>query len=248
MIAYLLLGVCLLAAFLLARNWLLTVDPKVLARVLRYLGIGLLGTFGLVLLLIGRYALALPMLLAAAAILRRWQMPMPHFPSGGFGARPSSGQSSKVETEYLNMTLEHDSGVMSGKVLKGAYTGKNLAELSLEQLIALLSECHRNDPEASQLLETYLDRTAAGWREAATGTGEAGSHRAGRGWGRREKAEKTAMTVAEAREILGVGADASADDVKEAYRRLMQKLHPDQGGSTYLAAKINQAKDVLLGA
>jgi DnaJ domain len=246
MIAYLLLGVCLLAAFLLARNWLLTVDPKLLARVLRYLGVGIFSVIGLLLLFIGRYGLALPLLLLAASILRGWRLPVPRFPSGGFGAKPSSGQASKVETEYLSMTLEHDSGVMAGRVLKGTFTGKNLAQLAVEQLVALLSECYRNDPESAQLLETYMDRTQPGWREAADAA-EAQGAQAGRGWGRRPQADKTKMSVAEAREILGVADDASADDIKEAYRRLMQKLHPDQGGSTYLAAKINQAKDVLLG-
>ena len=54
------------------------------------------------------------------------------------------------------------------------------------------------------------------------------------------------MDVEEAYATLGLEPGASADAVKQAHRRLMKKLHPDQGGSTYLASKINQAKDVLL--
>jgi hypothetical protein len=247
MIGYLVLGVCLLVAFLLARSWLLSVDPKLLARVLRYLGIGICGGLGLVLLITGRYTIALPLLFAAFAILRGWRLTLPHIPTPGW-RKPNAGQSSKVETEYLSMTLEHESGVMSGRVLRGAYAGKDLAELTLQQLIGLLSECHRHDPESAQLLETYLDRTAGdGWRDAAQEAEATAGPRTRRGWGRRDGGGRTTMSKDEAREILGLAADASDDEIKEAYRRLMQKLHPDQGGSTYLAAKINQAKDVLLG-
>ena len=140
------------------------------------------------------------------------------------------------------MTLVHETGEMSGEVLKGPYAGKQLAELDLTQLVAVLSACQREDPDGARLLETYLDRTVGpDWRDAADhATGNRGG-----GEGRR-RGPGGQMTAEEAREILGVGPGASKDDIKEAYRRLMQKLHPDQGGSTYLAAKVNQAKDLLL--
>jgi hypothetical protein len=217
-------------------------------RLLRYLGVGFLGAVGLVFLIFGRHVYALPLLLLALSLFRGWRLALPRFPLGGL-RKPSSGQSSKVETEYLSMTLEHDTGVMAGKVLRGAYTGKSLAELNLEQLVALLSECHQNDHDSAQLLETYLDRTIGpDWRDEAQAAGvgaaeaEAGPRR---GWGRRQ-ATKAQMSLDEAREVLGVGPEAKPNEIKDAYRRLMQKLHPDQGGSTYLAAKINQAKDILL--
>lgn len=248
LIGYLVLGVCLLLATLLAANWFVNADPKQLARLLRYLGVGLSSAAGVISILTGRFFLGVPLLALALMIWRGKPLSMPGFPPGGF-RKPSSGQSSKVETEYLSMTLEHDTGVMAGHVLKGAYAGKNLAELDLEQLVALFSECYRNDMDSAQLLETYLDRTIGpDWREAAqAGQQEAGGADSQRGWGPRERA-RSVMTKDEACEVLGVPPDASPDEVKEAYRRLMQKLHPDQGGSTYLAAKINQAKDILLKA
>jgi len=245
LIGYLVLGVCLLLAVLLAANWFVNADPKQLARLLRYLGVGLSGAAGVVSILTGRFFIGVPLLALAMMIWRGKPLNMPGMPPGGF-RKPSAGQSSKVETEYLSMTLEHETGVMAGHVLKGAYAGKNLAELDLEQLVALFSECYRDDVDSAQLLETYLDRTIGpNWREAAQTEGDRGDARSSRGWGPRQQA-RAPMTKDEAREVLGVPPDASPAEVKEAYRRLMQKLHPDQGGSTYLAAKINQAKDVLL--
>ncbi len=247
MIGYLILGVCLLAALLLAANWLANIDPKQLARILVYLVVGVLGAAGLVCLITGRIFFAIPLLFLAATIVRRWRGPMPGFSLGGM-RQPASGRASKVETDYLDMTLDHDSGVMAGQVLRGAYAGKNLAELNLEQLIALLGECYRDDPESAQLLETYLDRIVGeDWRDKAQMGEQAGEDAGGgRGWGPKESPQ-VRMSRDEACEILGVGDNASTDEIKTAYRQLMQKLHPDQGGSTYLAAKINQAKDILLG-
>ena len=150
-------------------------------------------------------------------------------------AGPSEGNASDVETRYLRMSLDHDTGTMDGVVLEGAYRGRRLAELALDELMDLLTVCRAEDTQSATVLEAYLDRVHGdGWRDAYHGAG------AGHG------GDASHMTPSEAREILGVGADANRGEIIEAHRRLMQKNHPDRGGSTYLAAKINQAKDTLL--
>jgi hypothetical protein len=132
------------------------------------------------------------------------------------------------------MTLEHDSGAMVGEVLQGEHRGRRLGELSLSQLLALRDEC---DPQSLQLLDTWLDREHGDdWRQ-----------RAGADGARREPPppRNAAMDRNEAYDILGLEPGATVDEVRAAHRRLIQRLHPDRGGSTFLAAKINEAKRVL---
>lgn len=147
---------------------------------------------------------------------------------------PTPGKNSDIETPYLRMTLEHDSGVLRGTVLQGAFEGRNLEELSLDDLVDLLHECRVNDPQSATVLETYLDRVhGAEWRGAGSGEG-AGAAAGG------------AMTRDQAYEVLGLKPGAAEDEIRDAHRKLLMANHPDKGGSTYLAAQINQAKDVLL--
>jgi hypothetical protein len=56
----------------------------------------------------------------------------------------------------------------------------------------------------------------------------------------------TGMSEAEARAILGVGPDADEETIRKAHRTMMKRVHPDQGGSDALAAKVQEARDVLL--
>ena len=157
---------------------------------------------------------------------------------------PTPGRNSDIETAYLRMTLDHDSGVLSGTVLQGQFEGRNLEELSLEDIVVLLRECRVNDPQSATVLESYLDRIhGADWR--GTGGG-AGSGEAGSGEGGRAAGAGGSMTRDQAYEVLGLQPGASEAEIRDAHRKLLMANHPDKGGSTFIAAQINQAKDVLL--
>jgi len=218
------------------------VDPRLLARILRYGSIGALGLAALFMMLTGRFAMGLLPAAIAFAMWRAMRSGGPSFPFGAGGGaggtgRSSPGRTSDVDTDFLHMSLDHDSGDMTGEVRQGRFAGSRLDDLSLEQLIELLHECQVADPQSAQLLETYIDRThGPEWRDTA---------RPG-GGGERQASSDGAMTVEEAREILGVTETADVDEIRAAHHRLMLKNHPDKGGSSYLAAKINQAKDILL--
>ncbi len=149
---------------------------------------------------------------------------------------PNSGQTSTVQSKYIRMTLNHDSGDINGEVLTGQFIGKMLDQLDLDALLQLLREC-QDDEESAALLQTYLEREHADtWQQQA---GEQGQQRPPSAPGE--------MSREEALQILGLSTDASETEIIETHRRLMQKLHPDRGGSAYLAATINLAKDKLLG-
>jgi hypothetical protein len=137
----------------------------------------------------------------------------------------------------IEMELDHDTGDMDGSVLAGAKAGRTLASLSELELKLLYDECAAADPDGVRLLEAYLDRRLAGWRKDADGDRDAGPLR---------DPAPGAMTEQEAYQILGLEPGTGVDEIRQAHRTLMKKLHPDQGGSTYLASRVNQAKDILL--
>lgn len=155
---------------------------------------------------------------------------------GSLRGNSSSGpQQSTVSTETLRMHLDHDSGALSGEVIAGPFKDWRLAEMDREQLKELRDYCESQDTESLQLLDGYMEQrfgseAEGGSRQRSAGNGASGSD----------------LTREEALEILGLDQAADRDAIVEAHRKLMQKLHPDRGGSDYLAAKINQAKDFLL--
>lgn len=232
MVAYLILGFSLLIGLIFLARWFVGTEPRRIVPVARWLAlivaviaIGYLIWGGRQLLAAFFLPLMLPVLLRYRALWSRIKAM-----SG-----PTPGQASQVETRFLRMTLDHDSGVMTGVVREGQFRGRQLDELGLEDLVELWRECRVADAQSAAILETYLDRTQGeAWRQGA-GAG-AGPSRA-----------STGMSREEAFEILGLDLNASKTEIREAHRRLMQQMHPDHGGSNYLAAKINQAKDLLLG-
>ncbi|WP_205470472.1 DnaJ domain-containing protein [Breoghania sp. L-A4] len=136
----------------------------------------------------------------------------------------------------LEMELDHDSGTLTGMVIAGSFEGRALDDLAPDDLQALLSEIAA-DAQSVALLEAYLDRRMPGWREDFEANGASGQGAA---------TSAGPMTDEEAYQVLGLAPGAGEAEVREAHRRLMKRLHPDQGGTTFLAAKINEAKDRLL--
>jgi hypothetical protein len=213
-------------------------NPAALARALKIVG-------GVVALAVaafvgarGELAVAIPIGVFGAGLLG-WS---PFGSSGvgnfggifGAGAKRSAGQRSQVRSQFLDMTLDHDSGLLEGQIIAGPYAGRSLDEFELPQLTAMSTAF---DAESVALLETYLDRRFPAWRENAQ------RNTAGR---QRRPPPSSKMTEEEAYQILGLQPGAGRDEISRAHRALMKKLHPDQGGSTYLAARVNEAKDTLL--
>lgn len=217
--------------------WLLrvfvTADPGVLARNAGRIAIGLGVTAAaallVVLLLTGR--LVPSALVGLGLLVRLWMQWRRRRPA----STPPPGETSEVETDYMRMTLDHDSGTMSGTVRRGPFQGRRLDELGRPELISLWRECRAEDGQGASLLEAYLDRLIPGWREDAARSASGAAAR-----------PADAMTREEAYAVLGLAPGAGAAEIREAHRRLMMKLHPDQGGSDYLAAKLNRAREVLM--
>jgi hypothetical protein len=230
--ATLLFGLVVLALALWALNAFTKVKPATAAAALKTGGgIGALAIAG-VLGARGRLDFAIP-LGVAGLVLLGW---LPWSALGlGDRTRKSPGKVSRVRSAFIEMELDHDTGAMRGRILAGKHEGETLDALDLTTLLGFLTEI---DEESRALLMAYLDRRSPRWREHAQGDAAAGAGRSSWTSGK--------MTEEEAYQILGVQPGASAEDVGRAHRALMKKLHPDQGGSTYLAARVNEAKEVLL--
>jgi hypothetical protein len=238
-----LLALVLLAAIALGIAWFLRASPSAMARVSRLvvvalggLGIGAVLVFGLRFIpgllpeLSGLIGIVVTALIARAVRNR---------PSGGFSAPGGKAQRTEVRTAFLAAWIDHGSGDVGGTVLAGRFAGRTLDNLADGELFDLHAEC-ASDGDSRQVLESYLDRRlGADWRSAYQRDGQ------------REapppRNPRTDMTREEALAVLGLAEGASEADIKAAHRRLIQRMHPDVGGSADLAARINRAKDVLSG-
>ena len=233
--ALLLLALVLLAVVAFAIAWFLRANPSTVARLLRPalvvlggIGVGGLLIFGLRFLpgllpeLFGLAGVVIAALIARAAR---------HRPSGGF-ASPGSARRTEVHTAFLQAWIDHGSGDVGGTVLSGRFAGRTLDRLGDGDLLDLHAEC-ASDADSLRILEAYLDRRlGSDWRNARRPP---------------PRGSRSDMTREEALAVLGLAEGASADEIRAAHRRLIQRMHPDVGGSADLAARINRAKDVLLG-
>jgi hypothetical protein len=153
--------------------------------------------------------------------------------------RQKAQRQSQARTAILAMTLDHVTGAVDGEVLAGPFQGRKLSELSRAECDQLHRDCRERDPESAVLLETYFDRRFAGWRAAGQDDPNAGQ-------GTGQRSGRGEMTEQEAYEALGLRPGAPAAEIIRAHRRLMKERHPDHGGTTDDAARINQAKDRLM--
>lgn len=203
-----------------------------LKRLARWVGGSLAVGIGGTLMFVGRIGIGSFLALAGASLLWRG-----HFgPVDLRGTAPTEGNLSAVRARYITMTLDHDSGEMGGRIVFGALSGTDLANLDEHQTRQLLVEMS-SDPDSLALFETWLDKYRAGWREYL-GQDAAGSASSG--------ATAGISGEEEAYAVLGLTPEATSDQINLAHRKLMKSVHPDQGGSTFLATKVNEARDLLL--
>lgn len=233
-------GCVLLVAIMMFARWFATATPATVLKTAKWTGILAVLGGGTLLLVGGR----LGWLLALVLGLAPWALRALHLRNllqalrfaferiGPGGSAP--GRSSRVETQFLRMVLDHDSGALGGEILDGPYRGRRLSQLSFDEAIELYRQCAA-DPRSAQLLAAWLDRTWPDWADRAAAREPPPAAPA-----------SEQMSRTEAFAVLGLPPDATPADIKSAHRRLMAIMHPDRGGSNYLAAKINRAKDILL--
>lgn len=237
-------GAALLALFVYGLKLWTNADPKVLLAILKRAGAVVALAGAVFALVTGRFALALPLGIAGFALLGKVDPqrvgafgPFGALLAGVFGAFGGNARPkiSRVRGAVVEMELDHTTGQLRGQILAGPHAGESLDALDVPSIIGLRAIC---DPQSLALLEAYLDRRVPAWRENVQddpGRRDMGGAAAG------------AMTKDEAYQILGLEPGAEDAAVRSAHRTLMKKFHPDHGGTSYLAARINQAKDTILG-
>lgn len=241
MFPVLILVIALIVGLYLVARWWVQASPQQLLQALKWVGAVIAVLLLAYIVIAGRWSWLPLFILYPLLIMRRFRARN----TLNKNARgPSSGQTSEIATRFLRMELDHDSGAMTGEIISGQFSGRGLNQLSLGELIELWRECAAQDEQSRMVLENYLDRGHPEWRSVA-GAGpreETAGARSDSPWA------NTGMSADEACKILGVKPNASSEEIESAYRRVMKSAHPDQGGSDWMAAKVNQAKDLLLGS
>ena len=231
---WLILGVALLVGSVLVMRWFVTANPKTIIRFLKWTGLALAILLGLFILLTGRFAWLWAVFIGLLPWVGRMRM-LGRFAKAARG--PTRGRHSDVKTRFVTMRLYHDSGDMDGDILEGAHAGRRLSDLTQNEVASVWREAQALDAQSAKVLEAYLDRVYGdAWDSGATDESKASSSSAG-----------GAMSVDEAYKILGLDSSATKADIGQRHRDLMKKMHPDHGGSDYLASRINEAKETLLG-
>lgn len=246
---YLTAGFVALLVGLMLLHALSRANPATLAKVVQgILGVAILGAAAL-LGARGGLAIAIPL-----ATFGLWLLSNA-LPSGPQQTASSCGnRTSQVETSTLSMELDLDTGDVNGRVKSGPFAGRDLADLSPAEIVQVWEACRYNDPQSAQILEAYLDRRHPDWRDdmaraaggESQGADTSGSGRQQSGSGGRTSSAGGSMSEDDAFEVLGLDRNATREDIIRAHRELITKVHPDRGGSSYLAAQINRAKEVLL--
>jgi hypothetical protein len=226
----LLAGIAALVILWYVLNLVRTANPAVLARTVKVVGgvvsVGAAAFIGFR----GNLVVAVPLGMFGLGLLG-WAP----FGPAGFSARTrrGSGRQSKVRSAFLDMTLDHDTGTLTGVIIDGPHAGRALSDFDRDGLLQLLRDF---DDDSRQLLAGYLDRRFPDWRAGAGGDAPKG-----------RASSSGKMTREEAYQVLGLQPGATSEAIAASHRNLMKRLHPDQGGSTYLAARVNEARDLLLG-
>lgn len=229
------LALVILAVVALGIAWFMRANPSSLARSMRMVLVvlGAIAVGGMLIFGLRFLPSLLPELfgLAGLVITGLIARALRNRPSGGFSS-PGTGRRTEVHTAFLKAWIDHGTGDVGGTVLSGRFAGRTLDRLSDSELLDLHEEC-RSDPDSLRVMEAYLDRRLnVDWRTARQPP---------------PREPRSDMTREEALAVLGLAEGASEDEIKAAHRRLIRRTHPDAGGTADLAARINRAKDVLLG-
>ncbi len=260
-----LLGIGLFVAAGFIIRWLSSAEPKDVRKIGMWVAVLSLGVLAAWLLLTGKLAAMVAALVAAIPFLSRilkigllWPLlrRMFGFARSG-GGRPSgrasagSGRVSEIKTDYLRMYLDHDSGQLAGTIVRGSMIGRDLDTLGVDEMRVLYVECCGAQDQSQTVLETYLERRpdCSGWQNwrASRDENDNGNGRAGNDYEQADSGFRSGeMNAGEARRILGVSEQATREEINRAYQVLIKAVHPDHGGSDYLASKINAARSLLL--